>query len=101
MLLYSLFSERLGSYPLLLLHTPFSRSQFERGQKCDAAARNNEKMRALLQRVLSAQVTVDGTCVGQIGPGLVVLLGIHRSDTAHEAAWLARKIASLRIFQDA
>jgi D-tyrosyl-tRNA(Tyr) deacylase len=57
-------------------------------------------MRALLQRVLRAQVTVDGKCVGQIGPGLVVLLGIRRSDTVQEAAWLARKVASLRVFQD-
>jgi len=57
-------------------------------------------MRALVQRVLRARVTVDGACVGQIGPGLLVLLGIHRSDTIREAARLARKIASLRIFED-
>jgi D-aminoacyl-tRNA deacylase len=58
-------------------------------------------MRAIIQRVLRARVTVGGECVGQIGPGLVVLLGIHRSDSVDEAVWLARKIASLRIFQDA
>jgi D-tyrosyl-tRNA(Tyr) deacylase len=57
-------------------------------------------MRALLQRVSRARVTVDGKCVGEIGPGLLVLLGIHRTDTAHEAAWLARKVASLRVFPD-
>ena len=60
-----------------------------------------KEMRALLQRVLRAQVSVDGNCVGEIGPGLLVLLGVHRSDTAREAAWLARKVGSLRIFPDA
>ena len=55
-------------------------------------------MRALLQRVTRAAVTVDGQTVGAIGPGLVILLGVRRGDTVAEADWLARKTAELRIF---
>lgn len=55
-------------------------------------------MRALLQRVSRAAVTVDGQTVGAIGPGLLVLLGVRRGDTAAQADWLARKTAELRIF---
>ncbi len=58
-------------------------------------------MRALLQRVSSASVDVDGETIGSIGPGLVVLLGISREDTEKEAAYLAAKTANLRIFNDA
>ena len=58
-------------------------------------------MRAVIQRVSSAQVTVDGQVVGQIGRGFLVLLGITASDGAAEAALLARKIAGLRVFEDA
>lgn len=57
-------------------------------------------MRALVQRVSQASVTVDGRVVGAIGRGLLVLLGVTHSDGAAEAAWLARKIAGLRIFAD-
>lgn len=57
-------------------------------------------MRAVIQRVTRARVTVDGTEVGAIGPGLLLLLGIHHADGAREAAWLAGKIANLRIFAD-
>jgi D-tyrosyl-tRNA(Tyr) deacylase len=58
-------------------------------------------MRALLQRVSRAAVTVDGEVVGQVGPGFVVLLGVTHSDTEEEATWLARKVAGLRVFDDA
>ena len=58
-------------------------------------------MRAVIQRVSQASVTVDGTVVGQIGPGLLVLLGVGPGDGAAEAALLAEKIANLRIFSDA
>lgn len=95
----SWFSARSTSPRLDCCQKPLGQSRLS--SERDAAARINEKMRALVQRVLRARVTVDGVCVGQIGPGLVVLLGIHRSDTIREAAWLARKIASLRIFEDA
>jgi D-tyrosyl-tRNA(Tyr) deacylase len=55
-------------------------------------------MRALLQRVSEASVAVEGELVGAIGPGLVVLLGIGRSDGPVEARRLAEKVAALRIF---
>ena len=57
-------------------------------------------MRALLQRVREASVTVDGRKVGAIGPGLLVLLGVGRGDGKAEAAALADRIAGLRIFED-
>ena len=57
-------------------------------------------MRAVIQRVSEASVTVEDEVVGQIGLGLLILLGITHDDTAQAAAWLARKIAGLRIFED-
>lgn len=57
-------------------------------------------MRAVLQRVARARVAIDGGIVGEIGRGLLVLLGITHDDTTEQARWLAEKIASLRIFQD-
>jgi D-tyrosyl-tRNA(Tyr) deacylase len=57
-------------------------------------------MRAVVQRVTRAKVTVDGEVIGEIGNGLVVLLGIARDDTKVEAAYLVDKIAALRIFDD-
>ena len=57
-------------------------------------------MRAVVQRVTRAKVTVDGETVGEIGNGLVVLLGIARDDTKLDAAYLVEKISSLRIFDD-
>lgn len=57
-------------------------------------------MRALLQRVSRASVTVDGVVVGSIGPGFVVLLGVTHDDTEAEADWLAQKIGGLRLFED-
>lgn len=58
-------------------------------------------MRAVVQRVRSARVTIAGDCVGDIGPGLVVLLGIAHDDAPEQAQWLAEKIVNLRIFSDA
>jgi D-tyrosyl-tRNA(Tyr) deacylase len=58
-------------------------------------------MRIVLQRVSRARVVVDQEEVGAIGPGLLVLLGIARDDTAERATWLADKVAGLRIFNDA
>jgi len=57
-------------------------------------------MRAVIQRVASASVTVDQRVVGSIARGLVVLIGIHKEDTATDSAWLAQKVAGLRIFED-
>ena len=58
-------------------------------------------MRAVVQRVTRASVTVDREIIGEIGNGLVVLLGIARDDSKVEAAYLVDKIAALRIFDDA
>ena len=57
-------------------------------------------MRAVCQRVSEARVTVDGEVTGEIGAGLVVLLGIERKDEPSEARRLAHKVAQLRIFED-
>ncbi|HEX9114901.1 MAG TPA: D-aminoacyl-tRNA deacylase [Anaerolineae bacterium] len=57
-------------------------------------------MRAVVQRVAQAAVSVEGRIVGEIDRGFLVLLGVTHSDTPAEAAWLARKIAGLRIFED-
>lgn len=57
-------------------------------------------MIALVQRVSRASVTVGDQLTGAIGPGLLVLLGVHETDTAAEGDWLARKVARLRVFAD-
>lgn len=57
-------------------------------------------MRAVVQRVRRASVTVDGEITGEIGPGLLILLGVHETDTEDEIDWGARKCARLRIFAD-
>jgi D-tyrosyl-tRNA(Tyr) deacylase len=58
-------------------------------------------LRAVVQRVRQASVTVDGVTAGAIGPGLLVLLGVAHEDTEASAAWLVEKILGLRIFEDA
>ncbi len=58
-------------------------------------------MRACIQRVTSAHVTVESEIIGQIGSGLVVLLGVATDDNADDARQLAEKIVELRIFADA
>jgi len=57
-------------------------------------------MRAVVQRVKSADVSVDGNIVGEIGVGLVVLLGVEEDDTTEDASYMAGKVAGLRIFED-
>ena len=57
-------------------------------------------MRAVLQRVSQARVEVEGMTAGEIGSGLLVLLGVSRSDTRADADYLADKIAGLRVFAD-
>jgi len=57
-------------------------------------------MRACIQRVREAKVTVENEVVGEIGAGMLVLLGVAAGDTEADARWLADKIAGLRIFED-
>ena len=57
-------------------------------------------MRALVQRVSSASVTVDGAITGEIGPGLLVLVCAMQGDTEKQSEWLAQKVVKLRIFRD-
>ena len=58
-------------------------------------------MRAVVQRVSRAKVTVNGRTAGEIALGLLVLLGVGREDTESDVNYLAEKIAGLRIFEDA
>jgi D-tyrosyl-tRNA(Tyr) deacylase len=58
-------------------------------------------MRAVVQRVSHARVLIDSAVVGEIGQGLLILLGVTQSDTPEQARWLAEKVVGLRIFNDA
>ncbi len=58
-------------------------------------------MRALVQRVSQASVTVDGEVTGEVGQGLLVLVCAMQGDTEKQSEWLARKVVNLRIFRDA
>ncbi len=57
-------------------------------------------MKAVVQRVLSASVTVDGEVISSISRGLCVLVGIHRDDTRQQMEYVARKVAAIRLFDD-
>ena len=57
-------------------------------------------MRAVIQRVSEASVNVEGTTVGRIGPGWLVLLGVARDDRDEDAVWMADKLLNLRAFED-
>ena len=57
-------------------------------------------MRAVIQRVKEASVTIDGKLHSSIGEGLLVLLGVEEKDTHEDTEWLSKKIANLRIFND-
>jgi D-aminoacyl-tRNA deacylase len=57
-------------------------------------------MRAVVQRVKNANVTIDGHLVGRIGPGVLILLGVGVDDTVEQADWMAAKCTQLRIFSD-
>lgn len=58
-------------------------------------------MRTVIQRVRNASVTIEGRVKSEIGQGLLILVGVEDSDTQEDVNWLAQKIASLRIFDDA
>ena len=57
-------------------------------------------MKTVIQRVISASVTVEDTIVGKIGHGIVILLGVEKGDDEEQADWLVDKISGLRIFSD-
>jgi D-aminoacyl-tRNA deacylase len=57
-------------------------------------------MKIVLQRVKQASVTIENKVVGSIGPGILLLVGVHRDDTEPQASFLARKCAELRVFPD-
>jgi len=57
-------------------------------------------MKAVVQRVREASVAIDGSIHSSIQHGLLVLIGIHKEDTDNDVAWIARKIANLRVFED-
>ena len=57
-------------------------------------------MRIVIQRVTEASVAVNGNTVGAIGKGYMILVGVENADTQEDAEWLARKVASLRVFDD-
>ncbi|CAL9038991.1 uncharacterized protein LOC135619614 [Musa acuminata AAA Group] len=57
-------------------------------------------MRAVVQRVLSASVEVEGRVVSEIGPGLLVLVGVHESDTDADADYICRKVLNMRLFSN-
>lgn len=57
-------------------------------------------MKTVIQRVTSASVTVEGRIVGEIGRGILILLGVEKGDAEVRADWLAEKIINLRIFED-
>lgn len=58
-------------------------------------------MRAVIQRVTSASVSIEGSTVGQIGRGIMILLGVEKGDVEAQAEWLVEKICVLRMFSDA
>ena len=57
-------------------------------------------MRTVIQRVTHASVTIDGNVKSEIGPGLLILLGVEGNDNSEDVDWLVKKVAALRIFDD-
>ncbi|MEM9158149.1 MAG: D-aminoacyl-tRNA deacylase [Verrucomicrobiota bacterium] len=57
-------------------------------------------MKAVIQRVSNASVSIDGSVHASINQGFLVLLGVHKEDTENDAKWIAKKIAGLRVFED-
>ena len=62
--------------------------------------KNQKEMRAVVQRVSRASVTIEGAVKSQIGAGFLILVGICDEDTAEDVNWLVKKIAALRVFDD-
>ncbi|XP_062095841.1 uncharacterized protein LOC133801613 [Humulus lupulus] len=81
-------------YALSVLVPPFATIRIKRTQPPIRA------MRAVVQRVASASVEVEGRTVSEIGPGLLVLVGIHESDSDSDAEYICRKVLNMRLFQN-
>ena len=77
------------------MQTTYSVKQFNHSK-----VHQSNPMRLVIQRVREASVTVEGTITGQIGPGLLVLVGCAPTDEEAALSWLARKLVNLRIFSD-
>src|SRR5258708_21259947 len=71
-----------------------------RRRKKRSKGTEEEAMRAVVQRVSRAKATVEGRVSGEIGPGLMILLGVGKEDTSQVAAAMAEKVANLQIFED-
>ena len=86
--------------PLHSRIVPFSTAADSMRHCANAQCYPESAMRAVIQRVSRASVAVEGEVVGEIGLGLLVLLGVSVGDTENDAVYLAEKIAGLRIFED-
>jgi len=82
------------------MRIPWSISLLRHVERIENRQERNTDVRIVLQRVTTASVEVDGKVVGQIGRGLLALVGVAHEDTDDEARWLADKTAELRIFPD-
>lgn len=91
--------DRGGAKQLFLSKMPEGSSRVEEIRKAEDQ-QDEQAMRAVVQRVSRAQVTVDGRVTGEIGPGLMILLGVGKEDTEATAKAMAEKVANLRIFED-
>jgi D-tyrosyl-tRNA(Tyr) deacylase len=87
-------------YPPLYLIRSFTLPLFHYNSEPGAFGKERISMRAVIQRVLQAQVEVSGQSVGQIDKGLLVYLSVAKGDTAEDAQFMAEKLANLRIFAD-
>ena len=98
----SLPKRTFAASDLCAVYTPllFPCLAHETGRWLFTLWQKNGEMRAVVQRVTTASVTVDGSVVGQIDHGLLILLGVGHDDDQQDIIWLAGKIAGLRIFED-
>ncbi|KAL1224806.1 hypothetical protein V5N11_027964 [Cardamine amara subsp. amara] len=101
--MYSLPCSAFSSSPTTPLRNKLSHFLIRRNRRHQSQQihrRNSQikAMRAVIQRVSSSSVTVDGRIVSEIGPGLLVLIGIHESDTDSDADYICRKVLNMRLF---
>jgi D-tyrosyl-tRNA(Tyr) deacylase len=82
-----------------MVYPPFSHGRRGLGDE-GGHPRQKENVKIILQRVKKASVTIDGKTAGEIGRGILILLGVHGDDTGEQADFLANKCAELRIFPD-